>query len=255
MKKALFLVIVVSAMRITSFAQTVVNPNVEVSESTASIITKVETDKQYTVVSVDQYANSDNAWVVLNKEIYIQTDVDNKHYDYVKAENIAVAPQPKYVFKKAGDKLSFKIYFKKIPANSKSIDVIERAGRRTDGITFLNFYNVDLTHSSPGEHHVKITDVVLLPPPPMNGIEQPSNGANEMANAMGAMGPMYATLAKSMLDAQLAYYKQPGKLAEMAKLNKDYFDALVKEGFTYDQALKIITSNSLISKSSSVNGQ
>jgi hypothetical protein len=69
------------------------------------------------------------------------------------------------------------------------------------------------------------------------------------------MGPMYASMAKSVLDAQLAYFKQPGKLAEIAKLNKEYFDALVKEGFTYDQALKIITSSSLISKSSSVPGQ
>lgn len=76
-----------------------------------------------------------------------------------------------------------------------------------------------------------------------------------MQNAMNSMGPMYASMAKSVLDAQLAYFKQPGKIAEIAKLNKDYFDALVKVGFNYEQALKIITANGLISKSSSVTGQ
>ncbi|WP_184542957.1 hypothetical protein [Mucilaginibacter sp. FT3.2] len=255
MKKALFLTVVLAATGLTSFAQNVVNPQVEVTESAASIITKIETDKQYTIVSLDQYATTDNAWLILNKEIYIQTDVDNKHYDYVKSENVAVAPETRYIFKKAGDKLSFKIYFKKIPANTKSIDIIERAGKRTDGVTFLNFYNVDLIHSSPGEQRVKVTDVVLLPPPPVNGPGQSLNGANDMASAMSSVVPMYASMAKSILDAQLAYYQQPGKIAEIAKLNKKYYDALLKEGFAMDQAIKIITSNSLIPKSTSVNGQ
>jgi hypothetical protein len=248
MKKILTLSAMLMMACLTSLAQVIVNPRVESSDDYNTIITKVESDAKFTVINFEYTANSDNSWVQLNKEIYIQTDQGNAHYNYVKSENIAMVPA-KHTLAKAGERLLFKVYFQKIPPTAKSIDIIERAGRRSDGITFFNFYNVDLRHSYPGEQHIKITDVVLVPPPPANMMSQPSIGTDGMANAMNAMGPMYTTLAKSMLDAQLDYYKQPGKLTELAKLTKEYFDALAKEGFTYDQALKIITSNSLISKS------
>jgi hypothetical protein len=91
---------------------------------------------------------------------------------------------------------------------------------------------------------VKVTEVALAPPP----INEHANGleGTELTNMMGAMGPMYASLIRSMLDAQLTFYKQPGKLTEVAKVHKQYFDALIKEGFTYDQAIKILTSSPLI---------
>ncbi|MBD1387293.1 hypothetical protein IDJ75_18535 [Mucilaginibacter rigui] len=249
MKKNLLLTAAMVAVCLYSFAQTVLNPNVEIKDSRLTIISKIETDKQYTVVSFDHYAQNDSAWVVLNKEIYIQTDIDNKHYEFVKAEGIAVAPETRHTFAKAGDKISFKVYFKKIPANAKLIDIVEHAGRRNDGVSFFNFYNIDLTHSNPGEQNIKVTEVVLAPPP----VNEHANGmeGTELTNMMGAMGPMYNSLIKSMLDAQLNFYKQPGKLTEVAKVHKQYFDALVKEGFTYDQAIKILTSSPLIQMSSS----
>ncbi|MBD1365816.1 hypothetical protein IDJ77_18515 [Mucilaginibacter sp. ZT4R22] len=255
MKKILFLFAALTVVCFSSFAQNVVNPNIETNESLGTIITKIETDKQYTVISFEQYAIRDSAWVVLNKEIYIQTDIDNKHYDFVKAEGIAVAPETRHTFAKAGDKIAFKVYFKKIPVNAKAIDIIEHAGKRSDGITFFNFYNVDLTKSHPGEQRVKITEVVLAPPPvndPEGSSTPISVDTNELTGMMSTIGPMYNGLVKSMMDAQLAFYKQPGKLAEIAKLNKQYFDALVKEGFTYEQALKIITSDSLLPKAASM---
>ncbi|MET3980368.1 hypothetical protein ABIB62_002970 [Mucilaginibacter sp. UYP25] len=142
-----------------SFAQNIVNPRIENRDSPSTVISKIETDKQYTIVSFEHYAQNNNAWVVLNKETYIQTDVSNKHYEFVKAEGIAIEPEAKTIIAKMGDKLSFKVYFKKIPANAKLIDIIEHAGKRADGITFFNFYNVDLTQSYPSEEHVKITEI------------------------------------------------------------------------------------------------
>lgn len=249
MKKTLLLTAAMVAFCLYSFAQNVINPRVEVTDSQGSLITKIETDKQFTVVSFEQYANSANFWMVLNKEIYIQTDVSNKHYEFVKAEGIAIEPEPKTILAKAGDKLSFKVYFKKIPANAKLIDIIEHAGKRSDGVTFFNFYNIDLTQSNPIEQRVKVTEVVVAPPP----LNEQTNGMGgaELTNMMGAMGPMYASLIRSMLDAQLNFYKQPGKLTELAKVDKQYFDALVKEGFNYDQAIKILTSSPLIQVSGS----
>jgi hypothetical protein len=89
-------------------------------------------------------------------------------------------------------------------------------------------------------------------PAPLSKTEKEMIGGDGMAGMMSAMGPMLTTMATSMMDAQLAYYKQPGKLEEIAKLQKQYFDALVKEGFANDQALKIITSDSLLPKASNV---
>jgi hypothetical protein len=244
MRKTLFITATMVAVCFYSFAQNVVNPNVGVTDSQGSLITKIETDKQFTIVSFEQYANSDNFWMVLNKEIYIQTDVSNKHYEFVKAEGIAIEPEPKTILAKAGDKLSFKIYFKKIPVNAKLIDIIEHAGKRNDGITFFNFYNIDLTQSKPQEQRIKVTEVVLAPPPVNEHFNLP--GSNDITNMMSAMGPMYSSLIRSMLEAQLNFYKQPGKLTEIAKLQKDYYDALVKQGFTYDQSIKILTANPLI---------
>jgi hypothetical protein len=259
MKKPILTIITLFIIAAQSFAQNITTPNVEQKDDQSTIIKKIETNSQYTIVTFENYAYQDNAWVQLNKEIFIQTDLSNAHYDYVKSENIAMVPN-KDILKKAGDKLEFKVYFKKIPAATKSIDIIEHAGLHKSGISYFNFYNVSLTEQATAAKHVKVTDVVLLPPPPI-ATDTASTGlfygsaSNEMQNAMSSMGPMYASMAKSMLDAQLAYFKQPGKIAEIAKLNKDYFDTLVKVGFNYDQALKIITANGLISKSSSMTGQ
>ncbi len=260
MKKTLTLTAFLMISCFTAFSQNIVKPQVDQNEDFNCEIEKIETGSQFTSVTFAYTANADNAWVQLNKEIYIQTDQGNEHYNYVKSENIAMVPA-KHVFAKAGDKLTFKVYFKKIPAASKTIDIIERAGYRKDGILFFNFYGVSLSQSTSdgASKRATVTDVRLLPPPPVSA-DTASRGlfygaGNEMQNAMSAMGPMYASMAKSLLDANLAYYKQPGKIAELAKLNKDYFDALVKEGFTNDQALKIITSDGLFSKSSSLNGK
>lgn len=245
MKKAILTTAVASAFYFAAAAQNVAHPTVEQSDNYSATVAKIETGKQYTVVSFDYTAPSDGAWIEVNKEMFLQTDVDNKHYDFVKAENIAVAPETRTTLKSAGDKHTFKVYFKKLPANAKTIDIIERAGRANDGLAYFNFYNISLTSPSSADgQHVKVTQV-LLTPPPINGGPITSEG-NEMSNMMSAMGPMYSGLIRSMLDAQLNFYKQPGKLAEVAKMHKQYFDALVKEGFTYEQAIKILTANPLM---------
>jgi photosystem II stability/assembly factor-like uncharacterized protein len=126
MKKNLLLAATLIVICVTASAQNIINPYVEHIDAPNSTITKIETDKQYTIVSFVNTASADNAWVILNKEIFIQTDANNQHYDFVKAEGIPVAPETRHTFEKAGDKISFKIYFKKLPATAKTIDIIER---------------------------------------------------------------------------------------------------------------------------------
>jgi hypothetical protein len=245
MKRIIILSLFFTLTCLPSFAQSILNPQVGSQDNPSCKITKIETDKSYTVVSFEETAESDSSWVELNKEIFIQTDVDNVHYSYIKSENIAVVPKKKNFLAKAGDKIVFKIYFQKIPLIAKTIDIIERAGNNYAGNTYFNFYNVSLTDTEPGN---KITDVKITGPgggSPFLSQGNDIGGDKSLFASMGGMGAMYKTMIKSMMDAQISYFKEPGKLAELAKMNKDYFDALRKEGFTEDQALKIAAASGL----------
>jgi len=51
----------------------------------------------------------------------------------------------------------------------------------------------------------------------------------------------------SVLNAQLQAYSNPAITDQLAKITKNYYDALIKAGFSEDAALKIITSKQLIS--------
>jgi hypothetical protein len=236
MKKILLLPVLLLMLVITTYAQTIKNPTVENSDSPSCRVVKIESTPQFTIVSFEQTAQTDNSWARMAKEVFIQTNVSDRHYHYIKSENIAIAPE-KTMIDKAGDKLLFKVYFERIPRTASAIDVIEKAGAGS----YFNFYTVSLTKSQ----GVVITDVVLTPPPINNANV---NMGNNMSSVFNSMGPMLTNMATAMMDAQLTYYKQPGKIDEIAQLNKQYFDALVKAGFNADQALKIITSESLLPK-------
>lgn len=49
-----------------------------------------------------------------------------------------------------------------------------------------------------------------------------------------------------MLTAQLNTYSKPEIINQIAKITKDYYDALIKAGFQSDAALKIVISKPLI---------
>jgi hypothetical protein len=242
MKNTLILIFLFFGISLSSFSQTIDHPSVEQVDDRAISISKIETTDKFTVVTFAYTARSDSSWAEVNKEIFIQTNIDNTHYNFVKAENITIAPVRRFLTK-AGSEITFKIYFDKIPAETKSIDIIERAGLMQGPESYFNFYNVSLSKSQ----RVKITDVVLTPPPPSDAN---FNFGNNMGNVFNSMAPMVTSMTTAMMDAQLAYYKQPGKVDDIAKLNKKYFNALLKAGFNADQALKIIVADSLLPKPS-----
>ena len=278
MKKILTLIILFIAAGLPTIAQTINNPLVRTRDDGNTIIKRIETNSNYTIVSFQTTAATDNSWVQLNKEIYLQTDISNAHYNYIKSENIAIVPQ-KQILNNAGDKLVFRVYFKKIPPAAKSVNIIERSGANNGNVTYFNFYNVSLTQSgntsgnpyvivSPTDRYQynssssAVVDSVRIQPtssPISVRIDEPVNRNgivhNEVEDAMQAMVPMVSNMAKVMMDAQLNYYKQPGKITEVAKMNKTYFDALLKEGFTRDEALKIITANSILPKPIDINNK
>jgi hypothetical protein len=241
MKKTLSFLGLMLLTGISAFAQNITNPAVGRAENTDCSISKIETTDKYTIVSFEYTAPSDDAWANVNKEIFIKTDLSDKHYNFVKAENITLSPEKTYLTH-AGDKITFKAYFQKVPKAAKLIDVIE--SEDGDGSTaYFNYYKVSLTESQ-GKI---VRTVTIAPPPPIGNTPRSTFSVGGM-NVFEEMAPAFKTMTKSMMDAQLDYYKQPGKVAEIAKLNRDYFNALVKEGFTEDQALKIVTAESLLPK-------
>lgn len=247
MKKNFILFVILLTASLSSFAQNIVNPLIESSSTENNAIIKIETDKLHTIVSFEYTAASDDTWARIDKGIYLRTP-DGKRYNFVKAENITLAPtQTKLT--NAGDKLSYKVYFQKLPATAKTIDIVEKANPKP-GENYFNYQNVSLTEVAPPAPVITkatTTDFTFNSPKGTT-----TNLGGDMMGAMTAMGPMLTTMATSMMDAQLNYYKQPGKLAEVAKLHKQYFDELVNAGFTSDQALKIITADSLLPKTSGV---
>ncbi len=234
MKKIFISLTILLVASLSVFSQSIINPQIDQNEDPNTKITSIETNSLFTIVHFETAMQGDSAWTQLNKEIYIQTNVDRRHYNFVKAEGIPISPAKHYL-KTSKGKLPFTVFFEKIPAAAKSIDVIERAGMSYGGESFFNFYGVSLTQKE-DPSFLKTTRVV-------NG-----NNVSNTVSFADDMTPMLMNIAKTVMNVQLDYYKQPGKLEEVAKLNKQYYDALTKVGFTADQAIKIITSEGLLPK-------
>lgn len=218
------------------FSQTYQNPYVESVGDRLCFITKVEYTKQHTIVSFE-HLNNNNGWIRLAQNIHIKTP-EGKRYNYIKSEGISIAPAMDH-FTEGENKRAFTVYFEPLPKKVKVFDILEVVpGSRYD----FNFYGVNIekkrtsdeqtAHFSEDKQHS--TEVTLTPPSPHD--------------FMNGMGDMYKNILKSSIEASLNYFKQPGVLKELAKLNKTYYDALIAEGFTREQALQILISTSFIPK-------
>jgi hypothetical protein len=225
MKKTLLLLSLSIIACMSAIAQNIVNPAVERADDLNCTISKIETTDKYTIVSFDYTAPSDNSWVQLNKEIFIKADGNDKRYAFVKAENMTMAPE-KRINKNAGDNFTFKAYFQKIPKNTKSIDVIENPEGNNSSANYFNYYNVSLTQS---QRAATYAYTMSAPSARIFGGSSKSNLAYS-----------YNVKPKVETDIMLSDLKAEA-IRQLAKQQKEYFDALVKEGFTEDQAIRIMT--------------
>ena len=66
-----------------------------------------------------------------------------------------------------------------------------------------------------------------------------------MEASMGAMVPMMGRMTEAMIDAQLRTGEKPETAARIASFKKNLYDALVKQGFSQDQAFQIVLNTSL----------
>ena len=58
--------------------------------------------------------------------------------------------------------------------------------------------------------------------------------------AFQKMGPMMGMMMKGMMKAMLELFSEPETAERLATFTKNYYDALIKKGFTPEQALKIV---------------
>ncbi|WP_316812477.1 hypothetical protein [Pedobacter heparinus] len=234
-------------LSLTVFGQSIKFPMVGSSESPTTVITEIVTNSRNTVVSFKHICSRKGNWVQLNKSMYLQDANGEERYSYVRSEGIPLRPE-KFVATEDRQEVNFKVYFEKLRPGTKEINVIERArslAEHSNGFSFFNYFKVSLNKSQPepGSRTVSTVDVVVAPPVPPNGDFASSFAKSEMKN----LGPMISNMYSGMLTAQLNMYSNPATTDQLARIMKNYYDALIKTGFSSDAALKIITSKPLIS--------
>jgi hypothetical protein len=86
------------------------------------------------------------------------------------------------------------------------------------------------------------------------GARQPSpeEVQKTMNSALGAMVPFLSRMTVALIDAQLDAAEMPSTAEKLAAFKRNLYEALVKKGFTAEQALQITIATSPMSASPSV---
>ena len=63
---------------------------------------------------------------------------------------------------------------------------------------------------------------------------------SQMAGMFNQMGPMYETMAKAMVDGTLKALEDSGTVDRLAAFTRHYYEALIKQGFSKEEALQIV---------------
>ena len=64
--------------------------------------------------------------------------------------------------------------------------------------------------------------------------------AGRMAGMFNQMGPMYETMTQAMLDGSLKALERPETVDRLARFARRYYEALIRQGFTREEALQIV---------------
>ena len=239
--KPLSLLFLLLLLPVVAFCQTINSPSVEYSDDPSTTIEKIEITPKYTAVYFKHTTTAKGGWLELNKSIYLQDADGEDRYNYLRSEGIKIRPL-KDTATTDNQVFNFTVYFEKLKPGTKSINVIERATsimNRMSGTNYFNFYNVSLDRSDTTAFSLHRTHMRLIAPD--------STSFSPFGNNAFSMGSMMNNIYTSLFDAQIKFYSDKSKVEEVAKINKSYYDALIKAGFTTDQAFKILVSKPLVS--------
>jgi len=54
------------------------------------------------------------------------------------------------------------------------------------------------------------------------------------------MGPMYESMSQAMIEGTLKALEKPETIDRLARFARRYYDALIKQGFSKEEALEIV---------------
>ena len=67
-----------------------------------------------------------------------------------------------------------------------------------------------------------------------------SQMASQMSGMFSQMGPMYEAMSQAMIEGTLKALERPETVDRLAAFTRHYYDALIKQGFSKDEALEIV---------------
>lgn len=93
----------------------------------------------------------------------------------------------------------------------------------------------------------------LLVTPSPGFAQQPTRpikpDSSELARAFGMMnqmGPMYETMIQAMFEGTLKAMEKQETLDRLAAISRRYYEALMRQGFTKEEALQIVAGMKLV---------
>jgi Spy/CpxP family protein refolding chaperone len=69
----------------------------------------------------------------------------------------------------------------------------------------------------------------------------------QMTGMFTQMGPMYESMTQAMVEGTLKAFEKPETIERLARLSRRYYDALIKQGFTKEEALQIVAASGIVS--------
>jgi hypothetical protein len=81
---------------------------------------------------------------------------------------------------------------------------------------------------------------------PAHPAQPDSSGFAQALGMMTQMGPMYQTMMQAMMEGTLKTLEQQQVIDRMAAIARRYYEALMKQGFTKEEALQIVAGMKLL---------
>src|SRR5256884_6895072 len=90
--------------------------------------------------------------------------------------------------------------------------------------------------------------VTLVFAPRLASGQQPTKADSmraQMEQASAMMGPMMGQMMEAMMEGMLRVMARPENADRLATFTKNYYDALIRKGFTKEQALQIVVATGM----------
>ena len=68
----------------------------------------------------------------------------------------------------------------------------------------------------------------------------------QMAGMFNQMGPMYESMSQAMIEGTIKALERPETIERLARFARRYYDALIKQGFSKEEALQIVAGAGIV---------